>query len=218
VGEHYDDARGFWYDYSPPAVQSSIEQSLRRLQTDYIDVIQIHSASQEIVERGEVLEVMQRFRQAGHVRFLGLSCGEDAARAAIDSGQYDTIQVDYNILDQTMAGSVFPQASERDVGVVIMAPLAHGALTAKQDFLEPDNPLRRKLQELRFLIRPDQTLAQAALRFVLACDAVSTLIAGTRKRENLRGNVEAADEPLSAEDRERIEDLYQRDFGLLETG
>lgn len=202
VGEHYDDDRGFWYDYGREAVRASIEQSLRRLRTDVIDVIQIHSASLEVIEKGEVLAEMQRFQKAGHVRFVGMSGGHEEAAAAILSGEYDTVQVDYNLLRRQADETVFPLARERDVGVIVMAPLAHGSLTDKRAHLPPEQ--YRQVQQLEFLERSDQSLAQAAIRFILASPAVSTIIAGTRKLENLEANLVAASARLTAEEMSAI--------------
>lgn len=210
VGEHYSDERGFWYDYGADAVARSIEQSLRRLRTDYIDLLQIHSASVEIINRGETLEVMQRFQREGHVRFLGMTGGNDAALAAIRSGGYDSIQVVYNILDQKAAVEVLPAAHRADVGVIVMLPLAQGALTDKWVHLPPER--RRVIERLQFLIRPGQTLAEAALRFVLANQAVSCALAGSRSLDNIRSNINATDGTLTEDEMTQIADLYAHDF------
>lgn len=205
VGEHHDDQRGFWYDYSRAAVRASVEQSLRRLQTDVIDLFQIHSASIEIISGGEVLDEMVKLRDAGMVRFLGMSGGHEAARAAIENGGFDTVQVDYNLINRRAREIVFPAAEENDIGVIIMAPLAHGALTDKSAHLDPDSDQAARVKSLQFLARPDQTLADAAIRFVLGAPAVSTVIAGTRKIENLDANLNAAGGSLHREEWSRLE-------------
>jgi len=207
VGEHYDGERGFWYDYGAAAVRTSVEQSLRRLQTDVVDVLQIHSASVDLIQQGETYEAMQRLRDAGHIRFLGMSGDLEAARTAIEHGGFDTVQIVYNIFNQDAATSLLPLARSRDIGVIVMAPLGHGALTSKHEHLDPGQPEYRLARQLEFLVRPEQTLAQGALRFVLQQDAVSTIIAGTRKPANLRSNVEAAAGSLTPEELDRIHQL-----------
>lgn len=212
VGEHYSDERGFWYDPGRQAVRASIEQSLRRLQTDVIDLLQIHSASREIIERGETLDEMLRFREAGHVRFVGMSGEADGALAAIENGGYDTIQVPYSIVDQRVNDMVLPRAKEHDVGVIVMMPLGQGIITDK--YRHHDNEeQRRRAEALQFLAHDGQTLAQAALRFVLANEAVSTIIAGTRKVDNLRSNVAAAEGRLTPHEMARIQYLYRGQDG-----
>lgn len=205
VGEHHSDERGFWYDYGAAGVQASIEQSLRRLQTETIDLLQIHSASVEIIQQGEVLNVMKRFQQAGHVRFIGMSGDDEAAIAAVADGNYDTVQVVYNIFNQHARHAVFPRAREHDIGVIIMVPLGHGVITKKSEYL--DEREQARVRALDFLIQPDRTLAQAALQFVLAADAVSTAIPGTRKIANLETNVAATNGKLSPDDIQRLETL-----------
>ncbi|MDQ2742685.1 MAG: aldo/keto reductase [Chloroflexota bacterium] len=207
VGEHYDNERGFWYDYGEAAVRASVEQSLRRLRTDMVDILQIHSASADLIQQGETYEALKRLQDAGHVRFLGMSGDLEAARAAIEHGGFDTVQIVYNIFNQDAATSLLPLARSRDIGVVVMAPLGHGALTSKHEHLDPEQPEYRLVKQADFLVRPEQTLAQAALRFVLQQDAVSTIIAGTRKPANLRLNVEAAAGSLTPEELDRLHQL-----------
>lgn len=207
AGEHYSDERGFWHDYSREGIRASIEQSLRRLQIDTIDLLQIHSANPDVIERGETLQEMQRWQKSGHVRFLGMSGGPSDAAAAMQHGGYDTVQVPYNLLDREAEKEAFPLAREHNVGVIIMIPLAHGALTAKRHHLAPDDPQAARVERLAFLERPGQTLVEAGLRFVLANPVVSTVIAGTRKPENLRSNLEAANGHLSDEDVRRLEEV-----------
>lgn len=202
VGEHWEEGRGFWYDYGPEAVARSIEQSLRRLRTDVIDLLQIHSASVEIIRQGEVLGVMQRFQQQGHVRFIGMTGDNDAALAAIADGRYDTVQVPYNITQQSAAREVFPRAESHDIGVIVMFPLGAGALSEKHEHLDAER--REQIAGLKRLERPGRTLAQVALRFVLAQPAVSCAIPGTRKIEHLHANAEAAAESLTPEELESL--------------
>lgn len=202
VGEHYSDQDGFSYDLDPTKCRASIEQSLRRLNTDVIDLLQIHSASVEVIREGTVFEVMQRFQEAGHVRYLGVTGGNDAAVAAIEDGHYDTVQIVYNLIQQDARTSVFPLARERDIGVIVMVPLGHGAFTRKWEYLEPEQ--RVQAEQFRWLERPGQSLAAAALRFVLADPVVSTAIPGTRKLANLEANVAAAADHLTDEELAQI--------------
>lgn len=213
VGEHYAEERGFWYDYSAQAVTNSIEQSLRRLQTEYLDLLQIHSASVEVIERGETLEAMQRFQRAGHVRFLGMTGGIDAALAAIVHGAYDSVQVDYNLLNQRAAHTVFPAAREHQIGVIVMSPLAQGSLTDKWEHLPAER--QAAIRPWQFLVRPNQTLAQAALRFVLADETVSSTIPGSRTAAHIAQNVAAAEQTLAPEELERIAQVHDARSSLL---
>ncbi len=184
--------------YSAAATRKFLDESLRKLRTDHVDLLQIHSASREVVERGETLGAMKEAQAAGKVRFLGLSCGEEAAIAAIESGAYDTIQISYNVLDRWAEARVLPLAQEKNIGVIIKDGLAAGRLLAPPEAL-PHNQQERYVAmagRLRALVPGDEatpTLAALALRFVLSHPAVSTVIPGTRRPEHLLANLQVAD-------------------------
>lgn len=197
-GEWFTEGKGSIYDYSAEATRKFIDESLRKLQTDRIDLLQIHSGSVEVVQKGETLSAMKEAQQAGKVRFIGLSCNADAAIAAMETGEYDTIQVSYNVLYREMESRVFPIAQEKNIGVIIKDPLASGRILANPESL-PENQREQfqAIQEkLKALVPGDEatpTLAALALRFVLSHPAVSTVIAGTRRVEHLQANLAVAD-------------------------
>ena len=111
-GEWFDGERSV-YDYSASETLKFIESSLRLLQTDHIDLLQIHSASPDVVRSGDTLAAMKKARNNGKVRFLGISTDQpEAARLAIESGEYDSIQVSYNILQQEFSQEIFPLAEK----------------------------------------------------------------------------------------------------------
>lgn len=183
------------YDYSAEAARKFLAESLRKLRTDTIDLWQIHSGSPEQVEDKELLGALQEAKAAGTVRYLGLSCGEDGAIAAIESGVFDTIQISYSLLDQHMESRVLPLALAHGVGVIIKDPLAGGRLVAApESFPAEHREWHVGIQDRLRAILPDgMTLAELALRFVLSHPAVSTVIAGTRKSAHLLANLRAAD-------------------------
>jgi aryl-alcohol dehydrogenase-like predicted oxidoreductase len=190
-GEWFDGKRSV-YDYSARETKRFIENSLRQLQTDYLDLLQIHSGSAEVVRRGETLRAMQDAQRDGKVRFLGISCDTtEAALAALDDGGYDTIQVSYNPLQREME-PVLMKAKENNIGVIIKDGLAHGRMTPRYRAL-PESDTKR-IEELQMLAQSEgMTLPELSLRFVLANDAVSTIIAGTKKLEHLEENVVVSD-------------------------
>lgn len=200
VGEHCDPS-GSVYDYSAKATAEFIERSLKLLRTDHIDLIQIHSASMEVLERGETLEALESARQAGKVLHIGMTGGVPEAIRALELGGYETVQFPYNLLHPEAEDRLLPLAQEKKAGVILMRPLCGGKLTAKYKHLE--NPEVRETVR-GFLdvadARPDE-LASLALRFVLSNPAVTTAIAGTRRLEAIDENIEALQTPLSRETR-----------------
>lgn len=201
------DASGSVYDYSPEAFWKFLESSLHKLNTDRIDLYQIHSGSEELVREGEALAEMQKARDQGKIRFIGLSCDARAAEAAIESGAFDTIQISYNILDRHMEDRVLPMAEAADVGVIVKDPLAAGRLTQKYELLgEDQEQLKLTIQRLAGLAGMwGMRLPELALQFVLANPAVSTAIAGTRSQVHLEENTASVDaSPLSPDQLEQV--------------
>jgi len=163
-------------------VTNSVADSLRALRTDYVDVLMIHSATAEVIRRGDMIAAMLDAKQAGHTRFVGASTyGEEAPLLALEDGRYDCLQVAYSLVDRLMEERVFPLAQERDVGIVARSVLLRGVLTHRHRFLPP------QLAELRAAIEKLDGLAGAAslpelaYRYVLAHPAVSTALVGTAR-------------------------------------
>jgi 1-deoxyxylulose-5-phosphate synthase len=132
---HYGD-KGLSAHEQKIAVRESIESSLRALQTDVIDVMQVHNITREVVDRGDVLQVLQEAQSAGKVRFLGASVyGVDDPVAVIEDGHYDVLQVAYNMLDHRLEGKVLPLAAEKGVAITTRSVLLKGALTPRYLYL-----------------------------------------------------------------------------------
>jgi len=170
-------------------VKTSIAESLRMLQTDVIDLLQLHWAPVDVITKGRVLAAAREAQQAGYVRFIGASTyGEEAPLAvlAADDG-YDTLQVAYNLADRTLEDKVLPLAEQQDVGIIVRSVLLRGVLTHRYTLL-PDQlaGLKSAIARLNSLVAADAgSLPEMAYRFVLANPAVSTALVGTARREEL---------------------------------
>ncbi len=88
------------YPWTRESVQHDIDTSLRRLNTDYVDILQLHSCDLDVLQRGEVIEVLLKAKKEGKTRFVGYSGDNAAAAWAIESGLFDTLQTSYNVVDQ----------------------------------------------------------------------------------------------------------------------
>ncbi|MBI3005691.1 MAG: aldo/keto reductase [Ignavibacteriales bacterium] len=203
-GEWFDGQNSV-YDYSAEATGKFIESSLKKLQADHVDVLQIHSGNHDVIRRGETLEAMKKAQQEGKARFLGISLDSvEAARAALENGEFDCIQVSYNILRRSMESEVLPMALDRKIGVIVKDGLATGKLTSKYEHLS-DVSLREALSKKEEAASQlGITIAEYAIRFVLSQSLVSTVILGTKKAEHLRANVRCSDEsPITGIVREK---------------
>jgi aryl-alcohol dehydrogenase-like predicted oxidoreductase len=205
------------------AVRKDVETSLRMLHTDYVDLLMIHTAPTEVVSRDEVLGLLQDLRREGKTRFIGVSTyGQEAPLAAIKDDRWDVLEIAYSLLDQEVEERVLPLAKEADIGIVARSVLYRGVLTDLAKRLPADmRHLQPQVDALSFLIQPGkQTMAQAALRFVLSNPAVSVAIIGMRKPAHLHEALPAAGTTLTAQELARVCELAPRlrsDFQLLGT-
>ena len=124
AGHAVDDGESSW---TAETVTRSIERSLRRLRTDRLDIVQLHSCGVDVLERGEVIEALQQARDAGKIRFLGYSGDNDAALWAVRSGHFDTLQTSFSLLEQSPLAELFPLVQEKQMGVIIKRPIANAA-------------------------------------------------------------------------------------------
>lgn len=176
-------------DWQPRVLEWNIEQSLRRLETDWIDLIQLHTCSEETLRRGEVIDVLQRARKAGKVRLIGYSGDGPAALYAIRCGQFDALQTSINIADQETLDQALPLALQRGMGVIAKRPIANGV------WRSGDRPTSRhnveywqRLRELRYDFLQAGRGFEVALRFTLSAPGMHTAIVGTTNPSHLRQN------------------------------
>jgi len=121
-------SRGFDLpDWTPQLLEQSIDRSLQRLRTDHIDVLLLHSCSEEILRDEDIITVVQRARDAGKTRFIGYSGDSQHARVAVQSGLFDVLMTSLSIADQEAIDLTLPLAVERGMGVIVKRPLANMA-------------------------------------------------------------------------------------------
>lgn len=189
------------YDFSTAGTLQFIETSLRRLQTDYLDLVQIHCGPEEVetIRRGEVLEGMLRAKKQGKVRWVGVSCNAAGAPVALEMGAYDVLQLPYSFLNRS-AEEVLARGAQTNVGIIIREALERGKLTDKVRSLQPDaDPTVTRLQQ--FLVKMEAggartSLSQFAIQFVLHNPHVTTVLVGTRNTRHLEEAIAAAHQPL----------------------
>lgn len=172
-------------DWDPLTLERSIDRSLRLLKTDYIDVIHLHSCSEEMLRRGEVIEVLERARDKGKTRFIGYSGDHVAARYAVQTGRFDSLMISLNVADQEALDEIIPEATKLGMGVVLKRPVANVAWLHSEapDPKAYEYRYWQRLQKLEydFLRFGSADGVGKALRFALSAPGVHTAIVGTTK-------------------------------------
>lgn len=156
------------YDFSKEAIRKSIERSLKRLRTDYLDIVLVHSDGNDkkIIEESAVFETLEKIKQAGLIRAFGMSTKTvEGGIAAVDHS--DIVMVSYNPI-YTEEKSVIEHAKKKNKGVLIKKALASGHLKT----MPGEDPVR------------------TAMRFIFAEPGVSSVVVGTLNKEHLRQNIE----------------------------
>lgn len=199
-----------------------VERSLRNLETDCLDLLQLHCPPTEVYHRPEVFAALERLVQEGKIRYYGVSVEKvSEAFKAIEYSNVQTVQIIFNIFRQKPAEAFFRTAKAKRVGILARVPLASGLLTGKitpGTTFPPDDhrnfnlygeafdvgetfsgvPLHAAfaaVEALRPLVPPGMTMTQFALRWILMFDAVSCAIPGAKRPEQVIENCSASDLP-----------------------
>jgi len=182
-------------------ITDSIERSLRCLKTDHLDLVQLHSCSLEVLERGDVIRALLDAKQAGKTRYVGYSGDNEAARWAVGSGHFDTLQTSYNLVDQRARTELFPKARAHGLGIIAKRPIANAAWGGDGGAPSLYRQRAREMAEMGTILGAPNDPILLALGFTLAHEAVDTAIVGTKNPEHVQANVELVEHmlPIPAE-------------------
>jgi aryl-alcohol dehydrogenase-like predicted oxidoreductase len=178
-------------DWRPESLLRSVERSLKRLRVDHVDLVQLHSCSEDELRGGDVIAALERARERGWTRYIGYSGDGGAAKYAIECGRFDTLQTSLSIADQEALDRTLPLARERGLGVIVKRPIANAAWrTGKAPSSAYHQPYWERLQRLRydFLAGPLEASIALALRFTVFAPGVHTAIVGTTRPGRWREN------------------------------
>nr|MBA2677786.1 aldo/keto reductase [Ktedonobacteraceae bacterium] len=114
-------------DWNPKLLEASIDRSLRRLRTDHVDLVELHSCSLDVLRNGDVIPVLEKAKRMGKTRYIGYSGTNENARYAIRTGAFDVLQTSLSIADQQNIDFTLPMAIEHNMGVIVKRPIANFA-------------------------------------------------------------------------------------------
>jgi len=200
-------------DWSKDSILKSIERSLDRLKTDRLDLVQLHSCSDTELRKGEAIDALQTARERGYTRYIGYSGDSHAARFAVETGAFDTLQTSINIADQEAIDLTVPLAHEKQMGVIAKRPIANAAWkTGHRPIDSYHHEYWQRLRKLNydFLHGDLEKSISIALRFTLSVPGVHTGIVGTKKPERWEQNAKLLEEsPLDEATFHKIRERWE---------
>ena len=176
-------------------LDNSVQQSLSKLKTDYIDVYMSHDGTEEVIENETVIDFYQKLKKKGIIRATGVSVYTvEESIKAINSGVWDVIQLAFNLMDQRQLPAI-ELARQKGVGIVVRSVLFKGILTGKGDNLHAQlKPVQDHRQKYYSLLSDNaKTLSDLATKFVLSCNGVSSVLVGIDKPDYLSQALAVAD-------------------------
>jgi aryl-alcohol dehydrogenase-like predicted oxidoreductase len=169
------------------------------MKTDRVDLLQLHSCSVEVLERGEVVQALQDVQKAGKTRFIGYSGDNANAEWAVNSGIFDTLQTSFSLVDQKARRTLFPQAERRGMGIIVKRPIGNavwGAAADPRPYQHIPAYTEEYFRRAQLMVKEgpipgdpgDRILL--ALGFTFAHPEVDVAIVGTQRPEHLRSNID----------------------------
>jgi hypothetical protein len=179
------------FDWSKRGILHTVEESLRNLKTDYLDLVQLHSCDSDTLRDGEAIEGLQRAREKGYTRYIGYSGDNEDAKTAIEMGIFDSLQTSVSIADQSPIETIIPMAVEKGLGIIAKRPIAnavwrHSAKPADSYHHEYWDRIQKL--KFEFLNKSLEEATAIALRFTLTVPGIDTMIVGTTKPKRWQEN------------------------------
>lgn len=219
---HHDDGE---IDFNPTKLRASVQKSLDRLNTDYLDSLLLHNPPYEILNGDDPhFKIMKELQEEGVIRHYGASVDTaDEMFKALNETDSQVIEVMYNIFHQDPSRA-FQLAKEKGVALIIKVPLDSGWLSGKYDKTSSFTDIRSRwtpeiierrtamLNQLKTIVPDDRSLIDHAMQFILARAEVATVIPGAKSVNQLKSNMAAAKETMDPVVRKAIEDMWQKEL------
>jgi len=214
------------WDFSDNYLISAINRSLKRLDTDYIDLFQVHIPPESEDDFRNVEKAFEKIKSENKANYCGVSIGNQFEKGIelIERGLVDTLQVFFSLLDFNASKKLFSVAKKHNIGLIVAEPLAQGFLTGKyqKQTVFPKNDLRtrftrdeiktkvEKANDFQIFVNENRTMNQIALLYVLSHDVVSTCIPGAKSVEQLKSNLTSHERKLYPNELEKIKEIQQK--------
>jgi aryl-alcohol dehydrogenase-like predicted oxidoreductase len=207
--------------WSAPLIRATVDRSLKRLRTDRLDVMLLHSCDLETLKKAEALDALAGARDAGKIRFAGYSGDNEAVVFAAAHPAVSVVETSINMVDQANIDALLPVARKHNVGVMTKRSVANAAWrsprTQQGFYQEYSREYHQRFQAMRLRLEdlglgPEVTdWVEVALRFALSQPGVATALIGTTNPENSRHNVQAAAKgPLPDKVIQQIRNAFER--------
>ena len=229
--------------YTPDAMRRFVEQSLKNMQLETLDLIQLHCPPADVYYRPEIFEVFADLQKEGKIRHMGVSVERvEEAMKALEYPNVTTVQIIFNMFRQRPAEQFFRMAAKKDVGIIVRVPLASGLLTGKltksSKFEKGDHrTFNRKgemfdrgetfsgidyetglkvVAKLKKIFPEHKNLAPVALRWILNHPEVSCIIPGASRPDQVLSNLSGAEIPgLTEYEQYLVQEIYENDIKPL---
>ncbi len=221
----YDLSNPVEIDLSYNHLISALDRSLKRLQTNYVDLFQAHKAPQKNEDFDELEKTFNELKSTGKAKFCGVSVGREYNKGIelIERGLVDTLQLHLSLLDFEAIDQLLPIAKKNNVGIIASEPLAQGFLTGKytKNHIFPTEDVRTnferriieerisKAREFLFLENNEKTLSQSALSYLLQLDGVSICIPGAKSIQQLKSNIDAVNVQITKNELKKITEIHK---------
>jgi len=214
-------------DFSVDHIKQSIEGSLKRLQTDYIDIYQLHSPPMASLKNNELFETLNKFKKDGMIKATGISArSPNDALKAIQKYDFDCAQINLNLIDlRAVKNGFLALAEKKKIGVIVRTPFCFGFLTGKisnkKAFANNDHRSNWPVEQIKrwsdapylfecLYTKKKISPAQLALKFCLTFKNISTVIPGMMNSKEVKENIKSSDiDDLSKEDIIKIKKIYE---------
>lgn len=183
-------------DWTLDEMRAAVDQSLRRLQLDTVDMIKIHSPGLEVIQRGEAYQVLAEAKAAGKIRWTAISQDHQDAQACLEHSPFDVLQVDYSMVTRGPEDSLFVYMREQDIGAIARMVFARFVYRRTPQY-DWERPMRDRAREMRltdwFARHPSYTEPELLLRYALSNPDLHCALVGTANPDHLAENVAQAE-------------------------